>query len=149
MKFFKTYSKKAGEVEHKWVVIDAAGVPVGRLATFAANRLTGKYSPEFTSHMDAGDHVIVINAEKAVLTGNKEEDKKYYHHTGFPGGIKEATAKDLRAKDATKIIKLAVHGMLPKNKTQSVREARLHVFVGETHDHNAQQPVELKVKAGK
>jgi len=140
---FKTYSKKAGEVEHKWVVVDATDVPVGRLATLVATRLTGKYQPSYTPHMDSGDHVVVINAEKAVLTGAKGDTKKYYRYSGYPGGLKERTAKEQKPEV---VIELAVKGMLPKNKTQNERMKRLHVFVGSDHAHTAQKPEEIKVK---
>lgn len=140
---FKTYQKKAGEVEHKWIVIDVAGVPVGRAATFIATRLTGKYDPSFTPHMDSGDYVVVVNADAAKLTGDKVDVKAYYHHTGFPGGIKETIARDV---PMTSIIERAVRGMLPKNKLQADRMARLRVFASADHDHAAQQPVKMEVK---
>lgn len=140
---FKTYSKKADEVEHKWVLVDAAEIPVGRLATFVATRLTGKYQPSFTPHMDSGDYVVVINADKAWLTGNKYKGKKYYTYSGFPGGIKEETAKQKGKKG---VIEAAVKGMLPKNKLQSDRFLRLRVFKDENHTHEAQKPEKLEVK---
>jgi large subunit ribosomal protein L13 len=140
---FKTYSKKAGEVEHKWVLVDATGVPVGRLATFVATRLIGKYQPSFTPHMDSGDHVVIINAEQTVLTGKKTADKKYYSYSGFPGGLKEKTASDQKPEI---IVELAVKGMLPKNKTQGERMKRLHVFANGEHAHVAQKPERVEVK---
>ncbi|QQS17277.1 50S ribosomal protein L13 [Candidatus Saccharibacteria bacterium] len=140
---FKTYQKKAGEVEHKWIVVDVANVPVGRAATFIATRLTGKYDPSFTPHMDSGDYVVVINADAAKLTGDKTDVKAYYHYTGFPGGIKEKIARDV---PMTSIIERAVRGMLPKNKLQADRMARLRVFAGADHDHAAQQPQKMEVK---
>jgi large subunit ribosomal protein L13 len=140
---FKTYSKKASEVEHKWVVVDASGVPVGRLATFVATRLVGKYQPSFTPHMDSGDHVVVINAQNAVLTGKKTDSKMYYRYSGFPGGLKERTASQQAPE---KVIELAVKGMLPKNKTQSERMKRLHVFANNEHAHTAQKPEQLVIK---
>lgn len=138
----KTYQKKAGEVEHKWVLVDVAGIPVGRAATFVANRLTGKYDPSFTAHMDAGDNVVVINADKLVYNGNRRE-KKYYSHSEFPGALKEKAVEDISMAEA---FERAVSGMLPKNKLRADREARLRVFAGEAHDHTAQQPVKLEVK---
>jgi large subunit ribosomal protein L13 len=140
---FKTYSKKAGEVEHKWILVDAAEVPVGRLATLVATRLTGKYQPSFTPHMDSGDHVVVINAEKAVLTGAKGADKRYYRYSGFPGGLKERTADK---QEPEVVIALAVKGMLPKNKLQADRMGRLHVFAGAEHAHTAQTPEVVAVE---
>ena len=143
MSDFKTYQKKAGEVTHKWVLIDAAGLSVGRIATFMANRLTGKYDPTFSPHMDSGDYVVITNADAAKLTGNKTEAKAYYSYSGFPGGIKEKIARDV---PMTTIIEQAVRGMLPKNKLQADRMARLRVFAGSEHDHTAQQPEKLEVK---
>jgi large subunit ribosomal protein L13 len=140
---FKTYNKKAGEVEHKWVLVDAAEVPVGRLATFVATRLIGKYQPTFTPHMDSGDNVVVINADKSWLTGAKYKDKKYYSYSGFPSGIKETNPK---AVGKVSVIERAVKGMLPKNKLQADRMARLRVFADENHDHLAQTPEKLEVK---
>ncbi len=140
---FKTYSKKAGEVEHKWVLIDATEVPVGRLSTFVATRLIGKYQTNFTPHMDSGDHVVVINANKSWLTGAKYKDKKYYSYSGYHGGIKETNPKEV---GKVSVIERAVKGMLPKNKLQADRLARLHVFADENHAHAAQQPVKLEVK---
>jgi len=138
----KTYSKKAGEVEHKWILIDATDVPIGRLATFVATRLTGKYQPTFTPHIDSGDHVVVINGKKAWLTGTKYKTKKYYTYSGYQSGISETTPKKI-GKD--KAIINAVKGMLPKNKLQADRMARLHVFPGPEHNHQAQAPKQLSV----
>jgi large subunit ribosomal protein L13 len=140
---FKTYSKKASEVEHKWILIDAAGIPAGRLATFVATRLIGKYQPTYTPHIDSGDHVVVINADQSWLTGAKYKDKKYYSYSGYPSGIKETNPK---AIGKSKVIEKAVKGMLPKNKLQPERMKRLHVFADENHAHTAQQPVKLEVK---
>lgn len=143
MSVFKTYQKKAGEVEHKWVLVDVAGIPVGRAATLIANRLMGKYDPSFSPHMDSGDYVVVINADQASFSGNKLDDKTYYSYSGFPSGLKEKTAKDVAMNV---VIEKAVRGMLPKNKLQANRMARLRVFAGADHDHTAQQPVKLEVK---
>jgi large subunit ribosomal protein L13 len=139
---FKTYSKKAGEVEHKWVLVDATEVPIGRLATVVATRLTGKYQATFTPHIDSGDYVVVINADKAWLTGNKYKGKKYYTYSGYPSGIKEKTAKEIGKKAA---IESAVKGMLPKNKLQTERFLRLRVFRDENHSHTAQTPTALAI----
>jgi large subunit ribosomal protein L13 len=139
---FKTYSKKASDVAHKWVIVDAAGVPVGRLATFVATRLTGKYQPTFTSHMDSGDYVVVINADAVVLTGAKSDAKLYHSYSGYPSGIKTRTTSDI---GSVKVIEKAVCGMLPKNKLQTERMKRLRVFAGTEHDHEAQTPETLTV----
>jgi large subunit ribosomal protein L13 len=141
----KTYSKKASEVSHNWILIDASQAPLGRVATVIATRLTGKYKPTFTPSMDDGDYVVVINADKLVMTGNKAESKVYYRHSGFPGGIKERSLKEVKELDSTKAIVAAVKGMLPRNKQLAVRLARLRVFPGEAHDHAPQQPVQIKV----
>ena len=138
----KTYQKKAGEVEHKWVLVDAAGLPLGRVATFVANRLTGKYDPSYTAHMDAGDYVVVINADQIVYNGDRRA-KKYYSHSEFAGALKEKGAETVSMAE---MLECAVSGMLPKNKLRDAREARLRVFAGEAHDHTAQQPEKLEVK---
>lgn len=140
---FKTYNKKASDAAHKWVIVDAAGVPVGRLATFVATRLTGKYQPTFTPHMDSGDYVVIINANQAVLTGAKAANKKYYSYSGYPSGLKTHTSSDL---GQIKVIEKAVKGMLPKNKLQAERMKRLRVFAEAEHEHSAQKPEKLEVK---
>lgn len=142
----KTYSQKASEVSHKWTLIDASEAPLGRVATVIATRLTGKYKPTYTPSMDDGDYVVVINADKLVLTGNKAESKVYYRHSGFPGGIKERSLKEVKQLDAGAAITAAVKGMLPRNKQLAVRLGRLRVFNGETHEHAAQQPEKVEVK---
>ena len=138
----KTYSKKASEVEHKWVLIDATDMAPGRVATLAAERLTGKYQPTYTPHMDSGDHVVIINANKSWLSGAKYKEKKYYSYSGYPSGIKETTPKKA---GKVSVIGRAVKGMLPKNKLQADRMKRLHVFPGPEHDHVAQKPEVLVV----
>jgi len=142
----KTFSLKAADVTHKWIIVDAAGVPLGRLASFVAQRLSGKYKPTFTPSMDDGDNVVVINADQLVVTGDKENAKIYYRHSGFPGGIKERTLKEVRELNSAKIIEAAVKGMLPKNKLSPERMKRLRVFTGEEHGHTAQQPVKMEIK---
>ena len=144
----KTYSAKPLEVERKWYVIDAEGKTLGRLATVCANLLRGKTKPEFTPHVDTGDFVIVINADKIQVTGNKETDKIYYHHTGFPGGLKSISFKDLMEKDPTKAIEKAVKGMLPHNTLGAQQFTKLKVYAGAQHPHEAQKPVvyEMEVK---
>jgi large subunit ribosomal protein L13 len=139
---FKTYVKKAGDVAHKWVLVDVANIPVGRAATFIATRLTGKYDPAYTPHMDSGDYVVVVNADQLVFHGDLEA-KKYYRHSGFPGSIKETAASDVNLSE---VLSRAVKGMLPKNKLQADRLARLRVFAGAEHDHTAQTPEKLEVK---
>lgn len=140
---FKTYSKKQGEVEHKWVLVDASEVPVGRLATLVATRLTGKYQPSFTPHIDSGDYVVVINAKKAWLTGNKYKNKKYYSYSGYHGGISETRPVEV---GKVSVIERAVKGMLPKNKLQADRMKRLYVYEDDNHQQSAQKPEKLEVK---
>jgi len=143
----KTYSQKPVEVERRWVLIDVETAPtLGRLATEIATYLTGKNKVTYTPHTDGGDYVVVINAEKVKVTGNKEEDKMYYRHSGFPGGLKEASLKEVRMKDASMIIEKAVKGMLPKNKLQEERMKRLRVYNGSEHNHVAQKPEKVEVK---
>lgn len=142
----KTYSKKASEVSHKWILVDAADAPLGRLASFIATRLTGKYKPSYTPSMDDGDYVVVVNADNLILTGNKAESKVYYRHSGFPGGIKERSIKEVKEMDSTKAIVAAVKGMLPRNKQLDERLKRLRVFTGEAHGHTAQQPQKMEIK---
>ncbi len=142
----KTYSQKASEVNHKWIIIDASSAPLGRVATLIATRLTGKYKPTYTPSMDDGDYVVVINAEKAVLTGDKETSKIYYSYSGFPSGLKERTVAEERVKDARKIVQRAVAGMLPRNKLHAERLKRLRIFTGEEHTHAPQKPVKVEVK---
>ncbi|MDO4774157.1 MAG: 50S ribosomal protein L13 [Candidatus Saccharibacteria bacterium] len=142
----KTYSQKPSDVSRRWVLVDASELPLGRLATVIATHLTGKYKPTYTPHIDGGDYVVVINAAQAVVTGNKETDKIYYHHTGFPGGIKDASLAEVRAKFPERIIENAVKGMLPKNKLAAERMKRLRVFAGSEHAHTAQNPEKVEVK---
>lgn len=139
---FKTYSMKAGEVNHKWILVDVAGVPLGRAATFIASRLTGKYSPSYTPHMDSGDYVVVVNADQMTYGGDRTA-KTYYRHSEFPGALKEISADTVSMAE---MLERAVNGMLPKNKLRSDRMARLRVFAGAEHDHMAQQPEKVEVK---
>lgn len=143
---FKTFSQKTADVERRWILIDAKDATLGRVATQIAKYLIGKYKPTYTPHVDGGDYVVVINADELVVTGEKETDKMYYRHSGFPGGLKEATLKDVRAKDSSKIIIAAVKGMLPKNKLSPNRLGRLRIFAGSEHDHTAQKPEKVEVK---
>lgn len=137
----KTYNAPVG-VETKWVVIDATGVVVGRLASYVAKRLRGKHRPDFTPHVDTGDHVVVINAEKAVFTGNKLTDKIYYRHTGYAGGIKSITAgKILSGRFPERALELAVKRMMPRESALSRQQfGKLRIYAGGQHPHVAQQP---------
>lgn len=142
----KTYSQKPADVTRKWIVLDASEAPLGRVATAAAKYLIGKYKATYTPHVDGGDYVIVVNAAKLVVAGEKSTDKKYYNYSGFPGGLKEASLSEVLAKNPAKAIEAAVEGMLPKNKLQAERMKRLKVYAGETHNHEAQKPVKMGVK---
>jgi large subunit ribosomal protein L13 len=142
----KTYSQKPAEIERRWILIDAASAPLGRVATVIASYLTGKYKTTYTPHVDNGDYVVVINAANTVVTGDKETGKVYYRHSGFPGGIKDATVAEVRAKFPERLIENAVQGMLPKNKLSAERMKRLRVFAGEDHAHTAQTPEKVEVK---
>jgi len=136
----KTYIPKSEEIERNWRLIDADGKVLGRIATEIADILRGKNKPVFTPHLDTGDFVVVVNAEKIRLTGNKMADKVYYHHTGFPGGIKGITAEKLLEREPEKLISEAVKGMLPKNKLRKQFMGKLKVYSGSKHPHEAQQP---------
>ncbi len=141
----KTYLAPVNEIEKKWYVVDAENKVLGRLASEIATRLRGKHKPTFSSFIDNGDFVVVTNAEKILLTGNKMDDKKYYRHTGYMGGIKEASAKELLAKHPTDLIIKAVKGMLPRNKLGRAQLKKLKVYAGQNHPHAAQQPAELDI----
>ena len=141
----KTYLAPVNEIERKWYVVDAENKILGRLASEIANRLRGKHKPTFSSFIDNGDFVVVTNAEKIQLTGNKLSDKKYYRHTGYIGGIKETSAKELLEKHPTDLITKAVKGMLPKNKLGRAQLKKLKVYAGKDHPHAAQQPAELDI----
>lgn len=142
----KTYSQKPTEVNRRWILIDASTATLGRVASAVAKYLIGKYKPTYTAHIDAGDYVVVINAEKVKVTGSKEVDKKYYRHSGFPGGITELNLGEMRAKTPERVIELAVKGMIPVNKLAADRMGRLRVFAGENHAHTAQTPEKVEVK---
>jgi large subunit ribosomal protein L13 len=144
--FGKTYSAKASDIEKKWILIDAKGLVVGRLASLVALRLRGKHKPTFTPHMDDGDNVIIVNAEKVVLTGRKREDKVYYHYTGYQGGIKERTARFiLDGKFPERVIEKAVERMLPRGPLGRKQLGNLRVYKGPDHPHEAQTPTVLDV----
>ena len=137
----RTYSPKLAEIEHQWYVLDATGVPLGRLSSLVARLLMGKHKPTWAPHIDTGDFVIVVNAEKSVLTGRKEEQKVYYHHSGYPGGMKSETAADRRRRRPAKLVEEAVWGMLPKTRLGRKQLKKLKVYAGAEHPHQAQQPV--------
>jgi len=141
----KTYLAPVNEIEKKWYVVDAKDKILGRLATEIASRLRGKHKPTFSPFIDNGDFIIVTNADKIQLTGKKWDDKKYYRHTGWMGGIKETTAKELLEKHPTALVTKAVKGMLPKNKIGRAQLKKLKVYSGGDHPHAAQQPEELVI----
>jgi large subunit ribosomal protein L13 len=141
----KTFSATPKDIRREWFVIDATDKVLGRLATEVASRLRGKHKPTYTPHMDTGDHIVVINCEKVAVTGNKEEGKIYYRHTGFPGGIREATVRTLRERFPERIIEYAVQGMLPRTSLGRSMFKKLHVYAGGEHKHTAQQPKVLEV----
>ncbi len=144
--FGHTYSTKTAEIEKKWIVIDAAGLVVGRLASIVATRLRGKHKPSFTPHMDDGDCVVIVNADKIVLTGRKRDDKVYYHYTGYIGGIKERTAKAiLDGRYPERIVEKAVERMLPRGPLGRKQFGNLHVYKGPDHKHAAQQPAPFEI----
>ncbi|ARG96575.1 50S ribosomal protein L13 [Legionella micdadei] len=142
----KTFSAKAHEVKRDWYVIDASDKVLGRLATEIARRLRGKHKAEYTPHVDTGDYIIVTNAEKVTVTGRKYKEKMYYHHSGFPGGIKSISFDKLQAKNPVRIIELAVKGMLPKNPLGREMYRKLKVYAGNEHPHTAQQPKQLEIE---
>lgn len=142
----KTYAAKPGEVERQWYVVDAAGQTLGRLATKIAAVLRGKHKPTFTPHLDTGDYVIVVNADKIAVTGRKMTDKVYYRHTGYPGGLRETNLQTMLQKKPEKVIELAVWGMLPHNRLGRRLIRKLHVYAGDKHPHEAQRPTTLKVE---
>lgn len=139
-----TYSAKKGDVERKWYVVDASDMILGRLASGVAARLRGKHNPLFTPHVDCGDFIVVINAEKIRLTGRKWDQKKYYRHSGYVGGLRETTAKKLREEQPENLIRFAVKGMLPKNRLGTCLYKKLKVYAGDRHPHAAQQPATLE-----
>ena len=137
---YKTVSANSATVNKEWVLIDAAEQPLGRMSSIAAKFLRGKYKTNFTPHVDCGDNVIIINADKVTLSGNKWNEKTYLRHTGYPGGQRSLTANELFAKDPTRVVERAVKGMLPKNKLGSAIYRNLKVYSGSEHGHEAQQP---------
>ncbi len=141
----KTFSAKPETVKRDWYVIDAENKVLGRLSTEIARRLRGKHKPEYTPHVDTGDYIVVINAEKVAVTGNKEKGKNYYRHTGYPGGLKTISLEKQRAEHPERIIEAAVKGMLPKNSLGRAMYRKLKVYAGSEHQHTAQQPKVLEI----
>jgi large subunit ribosomal protein L13 len=141
----KTYSAKAETVQHDWYIVDAADKTLGRMATVIASRLRGKHKPEYTTHVDTGDYIVVINAEKVQVTGNKAKDKIYHSHTGYPGGLKSISFEKLIEKAPERTIQSAVKGMLPKGPLGRVMFKKLKVYAGQAHPHSAQQPQDLNI----
>ena len=140
----KTYIAKPSTTERNWLLIDASDQRLGRLATRIADALRGKNKPQYTPNIDTGDFVVVINAAKIAVTGNKMEDKIYYRHTGYPGGLKQRTLKEMMEKKPEEVIRLAVKGMMPKNKLARAQLKKLKVYTGPEHPHEAQKPQEIK-----
>ena len=136
----KTYSAKKGEITREWYVVDAEGQILGRLATQIADRLRGKGKPEYTPHVDTGNFVVVVNAEKIAVTGNKLDNKMYYRHSGYPGGLKTRTLREQLDRRPTEVLRKAVKGMLPKNKLASQQITKLKIYAGPEHPHEAQAP---------
>ncbi|WP_455212187.1 50S ribosomal protein L13 [Kaarinaea lacus] len=141
----KTFSAKPAEVRRDWFVIDATDKTLGRMATEIARRLRGKHKPEYTPHVDTGDYIVVVNAEKVQVTGNKPKDKMYHRHTGYPGGLKSMPFEKMIQSHPERLIELTVKGMLPKNPLGRAMLKKLKVFAGPEHDHSAQQPKALEI----
>src|SRR5918995_1170794 len=141
----KTWNAKPGEVQQRWFLVDAEGRTLGRLATQIADALRGKTKPEYTPHIDSGDFVVVVNAEKIAVTGNKRADKKYYRHTGYPGGIKERSLEDMLQRRPEEVIRHAVKGMLPRNRIARKQLTKLKVYAGPDHPHVAQKPTPMEL----
>ncbi len=143
----KTFVATPSTRERNWVVVDANGQTLGRLATQIADALRGKTKPEYTPHCDTGDFVVVVNAEKIAVTGNKRADKKYYRHTGYPGGIKERSLNDMLERRPEEVIRKAVKGMLPRNRLARKQLTKLKVYAGPDHPHTAQQPTPMELRS--
>jgi len=141
----KTFVAAPENRQRDWVVVDAAGLTLGRLATQIADRLRGKYKPEYTPHCDVGDFVIVVNAEKIAVTGKKRTDKLYHRHSGYPGGLRTRTLNDMLERQPEEVIRKAVKGMLPRNRLARQQLRKLKVYAGPEHPHEAQQPTELEI----
>ncbi len=142
----KTWTAKPGEIERRWYLVDAEGKTLGRLATQIADTLRGKGKPQYTPHVDTGDFVVVVNAEKVVLTGKKLDDKIYYRHSGYPGGLRERTAREQLERRPTEVLRKAVKGMLPKNRLARQQINKLKIYAGPEHPHEAQDPKPLELR---
>ena len=142
----KTYTPKVSEIERRWYIVDAEGLTLGRLATQIATVIRGKHKPTYTPHLDVGDYVIVVNAEKVHVTGNKEEQKFYYRHSGYPGGFRSTSLRDQLSKHPERVIETAVKGMLPHTNLGRDQLKKLKVFAGPNHPHAAQQPTPLEIR---
>jgi len=141
----KTYVAKPSTINRDWYVVDASGMRLGRLATRVADTLRGKNKPDYTPHIDTGDFVVVVNAGKIAVTGNKLEDKIYYRHTGYPGGLKQRTLAEMLEKQPEEVIRKAVKGMMPKNRLSRAQLKKLKIYSGPSHPHDAQKPVEMEI----
>ena len=141
----RTYNAKPGEVERRWYVVDAEGKTLGRLATQVADTLRGKGKPQYTPHVDTGDFVVVVNAEKVHVTGNKLDEKRYYRHSGYPGGLRSRTLREQLDRRPAEVIRKAVRGMLPKNRLARQQLNKLKIYAGPEHPHQAQSPQQLEV----
>ena len=144
-----TYSAKPADVSRKWYLLDASKYPLGRMSTQVALLLTGKGKPMYTPHIDCGDYVVIVNADKLVVTGKKITDKSYFRHSQYPGSLKESSLGDMISKDSSKVIELAVKRMLPTNKLRDQRMSRLKVYKGSEHSNTAQKPQEIDITGGK
>ena len=142
----KTYTAKPGEIQRNWYVVDAAGKTLGRLATQIADTLRGKTKPQYTPHVDTGDFVVVVNAEKIAVTGNKLDQKRYYRHSGYPGGIRSRTLREQLERRPEEVLRIAVRGMLPKNRLARRQLLKLKIYAGAEHPHEAQSPAPLEVQ---
>jgi large subunit ribosomal protein L13 len=145
-KLQKTFTPKPDDLNHEWFVVDAADVPLGRLASNVAQILRGKHKPTFAPHVDGGDYVVVINADKIAVTGKKEDEKIYYRHSGYPGGLRAATLRELRESYPDRVVRNAVRGMLPKNRLGRQTLSKLKVYAGPDHPHAAQSPQPLDIR---
>jgi large subunit ribosomal protein L13 len=144
-----TFTPKAGEIERSWYVVDADGLVLGRMATEVARLLRGKHKPIFAPHLDTGDHVIIVNAAKIVLTADKAEKKKIFRHSGYPGGIREQTFADLLAKKPQEAVRRSIRGMLPRNRLGRAQLKKLKIYAGPVHPHTAQQPQTLELASAR
>ena len=142
----KTYNAKPGEIERRWYVVDAEGKNLGRLATQIADTLRGKTKPQYTPHVDTGDFVVVVNAEKIAVTGKKLDEKVYYRHSGYPGGLKQRTLREQLERRPTEVLRMAVKGMLPKNRLAARQLTKLKIYAGPEHPHESQAPEPLEVR---